>query len=471
MSFTRYPDYKDSTAVFLGNIPVHWQLKRLKNCADLFPSNVDKKSVEGQISVRLCNYTDVYYNDIIDADLNFMAATATKEQIKRFELEQGDVVFTKDSESANDIGIAALVPKKVPGVIYGYHLSIARALDHVSGNFLKRYFDSNETKAYFEISANGLTRVGLGQYAVDNAPIALPSLEEQTQIARFLDHETAKIDALIREQERLIALLQEKRQAVISHTVTKGLDPNVPMKDSGVEWLGEVPAHWTVSRIKFHASVKGRIGFRGYTADDLVEHGKGALLIGATEMTGEGDIILKSPQNMTWEKYHESPEIMLEEGMVLFVQRGSTVGKVAFVPEGLGPATINPSLIVLRDIDIAPRFITYSLMSSTIQTLVKVETSSTAIPMISQEQVGNYWQVIPPSAEQKEIVRTILEKTEMLQGAISASTNGIKLLRERRSSVISAAVTGKIDVRNWQPPADESAFDESVRQAGMEATA
>ncbi|MGU5660334.1 restriction endonuclease subunit S [Aeromonas veronii] len=204
-------------------------------------------------------------------------------------------------------------------------------------------------------------------------------------------------------------------------------------------------------------SVKGRIGFRGYTTDDLVTNGEGALLIGATEMASSGEIELKSPQNISWEKYYESPEIMLEEGMILFVQRGSTVGKVAFVPNGLGKATINPSLIVLREVRIASRFLAYCLMSSPIQSLVKIQTSSTAIPMISQEQVGNYWQLVPTQEEQEEIVEFIRVKTGEIDQAINLSCINVNLLKERRIALISVAVTGKIDLRGWTPPAEEVA--------------
>ncbi|SHM08771.1 restriction endonuclease subunit S [Vreelandella subglaciescola] len=250
MSFTGYPEYKDSGVEWLGAVPVHWQVQPLKRQCNVMPSNVDKKSVEGERTVLLCNYTDVYYHSEIVQGMCFMKATASEGQIEKFSLQKGDVIFTKDSESSDDIAIAAHVPETLPGVVCGYHLSIVRPHFSIFGQFLKHYFDSASAKFYFNISANGLTRVGLGQYASDNLPIPLPPLEEQGRIAAFLDHETARIDALIAEQQRLIKLLKEKRQAVISHAVTKGLDPDAPMKDSGVEWLGDVPAHWEVKPLK-----------------------------------------------------------------------------------------------------------------------------------------------------------------------------------------------------------------------------
>jgi type I restriction enzyme S subunit len=171
-------------------------------------------------------------------------------------------------------------------------------------------------------------------------------------------------------------------------------------------------------------------------------------------MTLSGELVLDSCPSISWKKYYESPEIMLKAGMLLFVQRGSTVGKVAYVPDGLGPATINPSLIVLRDIRMRPIFLTYCLMSSSIQTLVKIQTSTTAIPMISQEQVGNYWQCIPPIEEQVQIENYIQDQLTKLDSAINTAQKSIELSMERRTALISAAVTGKIDVRDWQAPSD-----------------
>lgn len=249
MSFPAYQEYKDSGVAWLGDVPSHWKVTRLKLACEVFPSNVDKKSADGEQVVRLCNYTDVYYNDTIAAEMPFMEATASDDQIAKFTLRAGDTIITKDSETPDDIARSSYVPTNLPGVVCGYHLSMVRPSHRAHGAFIKRYFDTASSRAYFHVSANGLTRVGLGQYAVDNAPIALPPLEEQSAIAAFLDRETAKIDALVAEQERLIALLKEKRQAVISHAVTKGLNPKSPMKDSGIEWLGEIPAHWELSSV------------------------------------------------------------------------------------------------------------------------------------------------------------------------------------------------------------------------------
>ena len=250
MSYPAYPEYKDSNEGFLGKVPSTWSISPLKHNCTILTSNVDKHTDPGETAVRLCNYTDVYYQDRIVESLELMKASASRDQIEKFTLQAQDVVITKDSESADDIAVPSFVPKSLPNVVCGYHLAIIRPGRAVDGLFLNYLLMAKPLRAYFEISARGLTRVGLSQFGLGGVKVAWPPKEAQTQIARFLDHQTARIDALIAEQQRLIELLKEKRQAVISHAVTKGLDPDVAMKDSGVEWLEEVPKHWDICRLK-----------------------------------------------------------------------------------------------------------------------------------------------------------------------------------------------------------------------------
>ncbi len=250
MKYQAYPEYKDSGVEWLGELPEHWDVKKLIFIAKVQPSNVDKKTNDGENSVLLCNYTDVYYNDTVNANMECMKASATEEQIKKFTLRAGDTIITKDSEDPNDIAISTYVPEDMVGVICGYHLSIVRPHDKVYGAYIKRVFECDYVRAYFATRSNGLTRYGLGTYPLDNVFYPNPPEKEAANIANFLDHETAKIDTLIEKQQQLIKLLKEKRQAVISHAVTKGLNPNAPMRDSGVAWLGEVPEHWQIKQAK-----------------------------------------------------------------------------------------------------------------------------------------------------------------------------------------------------------------------------
>jgi type I restriction enzyme S subunit len=214
---------KYSGVEWLGEVPDHWVVKKIKFVVDVLASNVDKKTYEGDTPCLLCNYTDVYYNDQIVKDMEFMSATATPEQINKFTLRKGDVIITKDSESPDDIAIAAYVPIDLTGVVCGYHLSIIRAFE-INGMFVKRLFDSHYLKSKFATLANGLTRYGLGQHSINNVYIPIPPEEEQQQIVDFITKTCNGIDDLIDKSKTSINLLTERRLALISAAVTGQID-------------------------------------------------------------------------------------------------------------------------------------------------------------------------------------------------------------------------------------------------------
>ncbi len=215
---------KDSGVEWLGEIPAHWEVKRLKYLAAVQLSNVDKKSVEGEEPVELCNYTDVYYNEMITRDMDFMHASATKEQIQRFSLRAGDVLITKDSESWDDIAVPAVVCDDMPDVLCGYHLAQIRPGHGCVGGFLARAFAAVGPRDQFRLSANGITRFGLGSDAIRTALFPVPPVPEQRAIAEFLDRQTAKIDALVAKVREAIERLKEYRTALISAAVTGKID-------------------------------------------------------------------------------------------------------------------------------------------------------------------------------------------------------------------------------------------------------
>ena len=226
-------------ADLLASLPDGWRRVPLKTTCDFAVSNVDKHSFDDELPVRLCNYTDVYKNDRVSPDMELMAATATAQEIERFHLEVGDVVITKDSESWSDIAIPAYVEGTSDDFVCGYHLALIRPRkDVLDGRFLLRCMQSRPVALQLELEATGVTRYGLPRDAIGLAVLPLPPLPAQLRIANYLDRETAHIDALIAEKERMLALLEEKRAALISRVVTRGLVPGVPLKPSGQEWLG-----------------------------------------------------------------------------------------------------------------------------------------------------------------------------------------------------------------------------------------
>ena len=224
------PRLKPSGVEWLGEVPEHWEVKRLKHMASYQTSSVDKKVEEGQIPVRLCNYTDVYYLDRIRISQgNFMEATATRREIARFQLEPGDVVITKDSEDWQDIGIPALVDEAANDFVCGYHLGIIKPCPGLHPSFLFRLMQSGAVNQRLQTSASGVTRYGLPNSAVRDVTISFPPLSEQRAIAVFLDRETERIDALVAKKRLLIERLQEYRTALITAAVTGKVDVREPV--------------------------------------------------------------------------------------------------------------------------------------------------------------------------------------------------------------------------------------------------
>jgi type I restriction enzyme S subunit len=433
MSFPRYPKYKPSGVERLGEVPAHWDVTRLKRACTASPSNIDKKSYDGEQSVLLCNYTDVYYNDFITADLDFMVATASQAQIEKFTLRAGDTIITKDSETADDIAVAAFVPNDLPGVVCGYHLSVIRPRSGTAGSFVKWWFASRFAKSCFAVRANGLTRVGLGQHELENVELALPPLPEQRAIAAFLDRETVKIDGLVAEQRRLIELLKEKRQAVISHAVTKGLDPAAPMKPSGVEWLGEVPAHWERNRLENFCEFVWGKAHEQFVCDDGVH-----VCATVRFVSTGGQVDRRCGQNLT-------PAIIGDVLMVMSdLPNGRALARALLVQDAVSYA-INQRVCAVRVKEADPWYFAYQLNR---HPQLLAEDDGCNQTHLSNHDFTKLKVLVPPLEEQRAIATFLDRETAKIDGLVAEAEAAITLLQERRSALISAAVTGQIDVRN-----------------------
>jgi type I restriction enzyme S subunit len=294
----------------------------------------------------------------------------------------------------------------------------------------------------------------LGQYATDNVPTPIPPLSEQNQIARFLDHETDRIDTLIAEQQRLIGLLKEKRQAVISHAVTKGLDPTVPMKDSGVEWLGEVPEHWKVTKLGHYAEIL--TGFAFPSASFSHDESDTKLLRGANV----GICALRWDDTVYW-NLNEGDDLskyLMPVGQIVMGMDRPWIG------EGMRISRVSendvPCLLLQRVAAITPNstlnedYLFNLMWSELFQHYVEPDLTGVSVPHISPEQILNFQIPLPPLREQQLISEYINDEFSKISALTEQSNASVSLLQERRSALISAAVTGKIDVRGWQAPAN-----------------
>lgn len=447
MNWPSYPEYVSSGVCWLEDIPSGWDVVPLKHVATVFPSNVDKHTKDSEIPVRLCNYTDVYYNDAINGDLDFMEATATKDEIRKFTLKRGDTIITKDSESADDIGLSAYVEQSLAGVLCGYHLSVIRPSDRLNGRYVKRLFDSHYLKAIMEVSANGLTRVGLGQYAIDNLDIPLPPLSEQAQIVEFLEEETTKIDALIAKQEQLIATLREDRSATITQAVSTGLDPTAELTQPHNSALPPCPKHWTQQiALKRVAEVQTGLTLgKSVDPDDAVDV---PYLRVANVQTGGVDL-----EEVKTVPVHRSElaRYLLKSGDVLMTEGGDIdkLGRGCVWSGEISPCVHQNHVFAVRCKNtLSSAFLVYLLDTAVARNYFFMTAKKTTnLASTNSTTLGAFTFSLPPRHEQDEIVIHLNDRCARLDRLVLEANAVIAVLREYRSALITDAVTGKIDVR------------------------
>lgn len=431
----RYPAYKDSGLSTGVQIPSHWSMMRLKYLATVRPSNVDKKTVEGQEAVRLCNYVDVYKNDFITDEFDFMRASATPSQVAAFSLKAGDVIITKDSETWDDIAVPAYVKTDLPGVLCGYHLALVRPRPGViAGEFLFRAFAAEGICDQFRVAANGITRFGLDTSTLYDAVFPLPPADEQNRIVAFLDQETAKIDTLIAKKERLIELLQEKRTALISRAVTQGLDSSVPMKDLGGEWLGKVPAHWTPKKIKYLFRFAKRQNHPDLTVLSVYRD------YGVIVKTTRDDNHNRTPEDLTTYQLVNVGDLVINK---MKAWQGS-----------LGISSLHGIT--------SPDYVVYSSLNDEhlpyLHHRLRIPSMAATFHCISNgirpdqwrlepDKFEQLWLYLPPVEEQRQICDYIGSQILAIDSLREKVREGIGKLHEYRTALITAAVTGKIAVQ------------------------
>ena len=442
MSFPRYPKYKTSGVEWLGDVPEHWEVKRLGTQGKLYGGLTGKVGADftdvGSNTCRFVPFTNILNNVVVDhCQLSPVQLQAGEMQN---EVLEGDLLFLMSSEDFDYLGFSAVV-KQLPSPTYlnSFCKGFRPNGRCGSSEFLNYFCRSTAGRALISQQGFGFTRINLRTSALASTPIPSPPLEEQTAIAAFLDHETAKIDELVAEQERLIELLKEKRQAVISHAVTKGLNPDAPMKDSGIEWLGEVPEHWKVVAIKWLSPV--RRGASPRPIDDpkyFDEEGEFAWVRIADVSACDG-VLNETTQQLSQLGSSLSVKILPGE---LFVSIAGTVGKPCM---SAIKACIHDGFVYFPALKIEPRFL-YRIFEGgdCYGGLGKWGTQLN----LNTDTVGSIRVALPPEVELNEVLEFLDHETAKFTTLTTEANRVIDLLKERRTALISAAVTGQIDVRN-----------------------
>jgi type I restriction enzyme S subunit len=449
MSFPPYPTYRDSGIDWIGPIPQHWQVIPLARVASqpnsLFIDGdwVESKNLadEGIRYITTGNVGQGLYKEQGEG----YVSQETFNELQCTEVIPGDILISRLNLP---IGRACIVPDLGERIITSVDNVIARADDKYLRSYLVYMLSSASHFANMEVLARGTTMQRISRSVLGHVRFALPDLDEQEAIATLLDRETTKIDALIAEQQRQIELLQEKRQAVISHAVTKGLNPNAPMKDSGVEWLGKVPEHWSVRRLRYIGTLQNglNIGAEAFgEGDPFISYGD--VYNNPNVPTRPAGLVRSTPEDKR--KYG------LEEGDVLFTRTSEAVDDIGVASTCLAQvpnSTFAGFLIRLRPFqgELEPRYSTYLFRNQGVKKHFAGTMNIVTRASLSQGELGGLCLCLPPLEEQLEIAIYIEEMTEKSEELISSARNLVSLLQERRSALISAAVTGRIDVRELE---------------------
>lgn len=462
-TFPKYPAYKDSRVPWIGEVPAAWEVKPFKWLLDSNDGGVWGDDPTGEGDTLVLRSTD----QTVDGNWKLTDPAprnlSAKERASALLIE-GDLVVTKSSGSSLHIGKTTLVTADIAkqGCCYGNFMQRLR----VNSSFTPKlawYVMNNElARAQLDLLSNSTTGLAnLNGTLIGEILLPVSTVAEQTQIARFLDHETARIDALIEEQQRLIELLKEKRQAVISHAVTKGLDPTVPMKDSGVEWLGKVPAHWDVSPLKY--LVNFRSG--GTPSKENLDYWDGDIPWASAKDLKQ-EVLADTIDHITEFAIESGAASLVPVGSILIVVRGMILARIFPVTEALVPMAINQDLkAVIPSERICGKYLAVLLRGSSLESLSRLDEAGHGTKALRMENWSSMELPVPPVKEQISILGALERETAQLDSLIEDAEHSIELLVERRSALISAAVTGKIDVRRWQPAAHTQAPESAVAEA------
>lgn len=407
---------------WIENLPDRWEAKPLRSLASYAGSNVDKLLSSDEIPVQLCNYTDVYHNEFIDLNLDFMRGTASEYEIEKFGLSVDDIIITKDSESWDDIGVPALVRETADDLVCGYHLALLRPDKEImDSTFLFRCLQAKPVCSQFEISARGITRFALSKSDIGAAIFPVPPLSRQRAIADYLDRETDRLDVLVAAKEHLLDLLAEKRHAIITSEITGGIG-RTSQRDVAEE-------NWREVRFRRLADVR-----KGAIPTSSVEpdlHSESLPYLTMDYLRGDDSEPKLVPVD---------PSILVaSEDSTLLLWDGANAGEFLRAKRGIVSST--SALVMPKDVD--RNFLYWACKSQ--EDRIRAETVGMGVPHVNGDFLANMVIPLPSPLRQRAIADYLDRETGRLDELAARTRDTIALLRERRAALITAAVTGEID--------------------------
>ena len=448
MTFPAYPEYKDSGIDWLGVIPAEWKTIPLSKLATsnsgMFIDGdwIESKdlSVAGIRYLTSGNVGAGYYKE---QGQGYISEEKFKE-LQCIEVLPNDLLISRLNLP---IGRACLVPEMQEKIVTCVDNVICRPSADFDRRFLVYLLSSEQHFANMELLGRGATMQRISRSVLGNVRFPVPAKEEQEVIANFLDHEIGKIDSLITEQEKLIELLNEKRQSIISNAVCRGLNPNVPMKDSGVEWLGMVPVHWNIMALKHIVSIPITDG--PHETPDFYDEG---IPFVSAEAVSSGEIDFSKIRGYISSESHAkySLKYLPKRGDIFMVKSGATTGVCAIVESDVEFNIWSPLAALRCEEEVEPYFVLNYMRSINFQEAIALNWNFGTQQNIGMGVIENLMIPMPPHQEQIEISQQLATALSDSNELINEASKGISLLKERRSALISAAVCGQIDVRSFQ---------------------
>ncbi len=442
-----YPKMKETSIPWLGKIPEHWEVKRLRFIFKMFTGISVTKEELKEAGIPCIGYGLIHSKYTFDLDVQRDPLPCVDEAFEFAKplavLKENDFVFCDTSEdvegSGNCVQIFRLAGTKM---IAGSHTVRLTPVEKMNARYLAYLFKATGWKAQVQCHVTGTKVYSISQSILKDTFSILPPLPEQQAIAAYLDKATAKIDALIAEQEKLCTLLAEKRKALISHVVTRGLDPKAKLKPSGISWLGDIPEHWEVKRLKY--TIKGRLK---YGANESSEIDDPCLprYVRITDIDDKGKLKQETFRSLPMEI---AKDYLLEDGDVLFARSGATSGKTSLYRLEWGTCAYAGYLIRARleKTRIDPQFLRHFTDSGAYWQWLASSLIQATIQNVSAEKYADLALPMPTIEEQRTIAAYLDKATAKLDALAAKAEEGIALLKERRSALISEVVTGKVRV-------------------------